>query len=458
MTIVESFNTFQQLGAVRLVANTNQTATYYNGRLGNGIGATLTYGVGVVTIDSTTVQLNDFVLIVAQTDASQNGIYQCTSEGTAGTQCVLTRRSDFQSIAQISAGQYIPVTNGTTYAGSIWAVKEPLPQSIGITSATNLNDINISQVGSSGGVTVTPADIQNQTYTYAVDTGAADAYVVTLSPAPTAYTDGMYIAFKATNANTGAATINANSLGVISLVTNANAALSANAILAGGDYIAMYNSTFGAAVLINPAVAAVTNPWTAGTGASSAFGGIFSSANGNFSLAYGNHCSAAGANSQAFGLFCAATGNGSMAIGRGSVANNDGSFVWNDASGNTVTDTGTNQWVTRAIGGYTWNVNPTFGMSLSPNGQLNLFSAGAGLTIKSGGNCKIGTAVLVGGTVTVSNTSVTANSLILLTVQVAGGTQGNLSIGTVVAGTSFDINSDSALDTSTVGYMIVEKG
>lgn len=67
-----------------------------------------------------------------------------------------------------------------------------------------------------------------------------------------------------------------------------------------------------------------------------------------------------------------------------------------------------------------------------------------------------GTAVLVAGTVTVTHTLVTANSRIIIWRQIAGGTLGHLSVGTITAGTSFVINSSSATDTSTIGYLIYE--
>ncbi len=58
-------------------------------------------------------------------------------------------------------------------------------------------------------------DLANtHTSEYAADTGSANAYAVTLSPVPTAYFAGMKVKFKAANANTGASTINVNSLGV----------------------------------------------------------------------------------------------------------------------------------------------------------------------------------------------------------------------------------------------------
>lgn len=73
----------------------------------------------------------------------------------------------------------------------------------------------------------------------------------------------------------------------------------------------------------------------------------------------------------------------------------------------------------------------------------------------SGTAAPLGVATLVGGTVTVSNTSVQANSRIFLTVQTAGGTQGFLRIQTITPGTSFVITSTSATETSIISYFIV---
>lgn len=71
-------------------------------------------------------------------------------------------------------------------------------------------------------------------------------------------------------------------------------------------------------------------------------------------------------------------------------------------------------------------------------------------------NAPLGTAVLVAGTVTVTHTTVKADSRIFLTHLVAGGTLGILSVGTITAGTSFVINSTNAADTSTVAYLILD--
>ena len=87
---------------------------------------------------------------------------------------------------------------------------------------------------------------------------------------------------------------------------------------------------------------------------------------------------------------------------------------------------------------------------------LQIATLGQGLQVKTGTNSKLNTAVLVGGTVTVANTSVTANSRIFLTSQSDGGTPGFLRVTAKTVGTSFVITSSNPLDTSTVAWMIVE--
>ena len=79
-----------------------------------------------------------------------------------------------------------------------------------------------------------------------------------------------------------------------------------------------------------------------------------------------------------------------------------------------------------------------------------------GLKVAEAANSKQGIAVLVAGTVTVANTSITANSRIFLTSQIDGGTVGFLRVSARVVATSFTITSSSAADTSTVAFEIFE--
>lgn len=81
--------------------------------------------------------------------------------------------------------------------------------------------------------------IDAQSGNYALDTGAADAYVVALDPAITAYSDGLTVRVKAVNANTGASTLNAGG-GAVALVSNVGGALVAGDVPAGGVFSATY--------------------------------------------------------------------------------------------------------------------------------------------------------------------------------------------------------------------------
>ena len=93
---------------------------------------------------------------------------------------------------------------------------------------------------------------------------------------------------------------------------------------------------------------------------------------------------------------------------------------------------------------------------ISTAGDVSIATVGTGLRVKEGSNAKQGIATLVGGTVTVANTSVTANSRIMLTAQNSGGTPGFLRVSARTAGTDFTILSSSGSDTSLVAYQIFE--
>ena len=81
---------------------------------------------------------------------------------------------------------------------------------------------------------------------YFDESGAADAYVLTRSgniKELESYVDGVVVLFKAANSNTGASTINVDSIGVKDLTFSDGTALSAGAILSDHYVIARYNSS-----------------------------------------------------------------------------------------------------------------------------------------------------------------------------------------------------------------------
>ena len=91
-------------------------------------------------------------------------------------------------------------------------------------------------------------------------------------------------------------------------------------------------------------------------------------------------------------------------------------------------------------------------------GNVAVGTVGKGLQVKEGTNAKMGTATLVGGTVTVSTTAVTASSRIFLTISSLGTVTVPKAIGVTAttASTSFVITSADATDTSVINWIIFE--
>ena len=87
---------------------------------------------------------------------------------------------------------------------------------------------------------------------YAADSAASDTYVVTLSPVPAAYFNGMKVIFKATTINTGAATLNVNGLGAIAINKYKDQAPEDGDIEAGQMVEVIYNSTGPRFEMVNP--------------------------------------------------------------------------------------------------------------------------------------------------------------------------------------------------------------
>jgi hypothetical protein len=82
-------------------------------------------------------------------------------------------------------------------------------------------------------------DVQCGKWTYGADGGAADAIVVTLSPAPSSLVEGLALRIKAANTNTGATTLTVNGLGAKPVVRRDGSALIPGDIVAGAvqDYV-----------------------------------------------------------------------------------------------------------------------------------------------------------------------------------------------------------------------------
>ena len=94
--------------SVVAATTTNLSVTYNNGT--SGVGATLTFGSPVTTLDGVTLTDGDRILVKNQSTASQNGIYVRTSS------TVWTRAIDADTASEITGGTFVFVEQGTANA------------------------------------------------------------------------------------------------------------------------------------------------------------------------------------------------------------------------------------------------------------------------------------------------------------------------------------------------------
>lgn len=154
--------------------------------------------------------------------------------------------------------------------------------------------------------------------------------------------------------------------------------------------------------------------------------------------------------------------NGSVNLYLDSLGTNDALVTYRTASttiwAHGIDQSDSNSWVlskNAALGTSNALRIDATSLSMSLYDGLSFATVAKGITYKSGTGARAGNATLTAGTVTITNTSVTANTIVIYCVKTLGGTPGNLSY-TLSAGTSLTINSDNPLDTSTISYQLME--
>jgi hypothetical protein len=115
---------------------------------------------------------------------------------------------------------------------------------LALARSANANDLS-SAVATAFALLPDETQLHYGTVQYGTCTGSGDAYVLTLPTAPASYSDGLLIVLKANHTNTGAATINVNSLGVKNLKSQLGTALVSGDLTLGRFYAFRYNSTSG---------------------------------------------------------------------------------------------------------------------------------------------------------------------------------------------------------------------
>ena len=139
--------------AVRLTTTADLPASTYNNGAA-GVGATLTGdAVGILTIDGEDVVLNDRLLIKDQATAFENGIYECTTEGTAGVAFVLTRTTDNDTSAEILSS-FCFTREGTANGADGFVNTNSAAINIGV------DDINWTQFSQAGTITAGDGMVQ----------------------------------------------------------------------------------------------------------------------------------------------------------------------------------------------------------------------------------------------------------------------------------------------------------
>jgi hypothetical protein len=239
---------------VRVESPINLNATYNQpGGAGVGVGATLTNAgtQAALVIDGVTLSVSDRVLIYAQTNAIQNGVYVVTSVGSVSTNWILTRSSDTDTYGLTSAstlgeGSTFFVQQGATGAGETYTCNTSGVIVFGTTNIT-FAQISSAQIYSAGtGLTLTGT-------TFSItNTGVAAASYGTASQVPTLAINAQG---QITSASNTSIAINANQI-TSGAVTNAQ--LANSAVTVNGTAISLGAS--GTITAANP------NALTIGTG------------------------------------------------------------------------------------------------------------------------------------------------------------------------------------------------
>lgn len=173
---------------------------------------------GLQTIDGVSVVASDRVAVTGQTTGSENGLYTAS----AGT---WVRTTDADTSAEVTAGMYFAVEEGTTYSDSVWLLVTDNPITLNTTSLSfielpTVQDLvagagitksgNTINVGAGTGITVNADDV-------AIDTavvprlGAANSFTSTNDFSGAATFTGGVVLNVATDADNHTASMPADS-------------------------------------------------------------------------------------------------------------------------------------------------------------------------------------------------------------------------------------------------------
>lgn len=192
MTITNIHGRREQLDSARVVSVINIAGIYDNGISNNGVEASIQGSTSTLVVDSVSLEDDDRLALIAQTNPAHNGMYKVTGIGTAFK---LIRVNDFQSAHQMRAGQYFYTEAGAgsgpdTGAGLGFTLIEPSPTAVGIDAVTFVAN---AQTGGGGFFAF------EETITQQEMSGVSPEHVLIAAPTPTAQFRiyAMWVAFSA---------------------------------------------------------------------------------------------------------------------------------------------------------------------------------------------------------------------------------------------------------------------
>ena len=142
----------------------------------------------------------------------------------------------FGCLVGIGLGFLLPmVLAGAVTAGKVFGAAESVDN-------TKLNLLGVPSVAISGAADSTQVAASGYFY-QAVPTGTANAIVLTLSPVPPSLAPGMVVRFRVATTNTGAVTLNVNSLGVKSVYKRNSMEIAAGEFCSGLMVEVIYDSS-----------------------------------------------------------------------------------------------------------------------------------------------------------------------------------------------------------------------
>jgi hypothetical protein len=163
----------------------NLAGTYNNGT--NGVGATITAASNgsIGTIDGASVSVGNRILLRAQTDAKQNGVYTVTAVGSAGAPWVVTRAADADNnpAGELATGDFVFVTSGSTNGSKGYILSTTGTITVGTT------EISYSQFNASEAV-IAGTNIVKTGETISVANAPTFSGLVTAAAAGVAFSDG----------------------------------------------------------------------------------------------------------------------------------------------------------------------------------------------------------------------------------------------------------------------------